>query len=409
MLTVAAQLADHTYPEREDPQGAFEWWLNPCGGDDLVPDDVKKAFGILNTALDGVSSFNRKKTKVKQGSGKKGDKGNPKPGDRAKPKNRVDECPLQLAAKGPPGSKILGVAMPPCPKKPAPKRKCKVPPRQATRRLNGNTMRTRSCSGDHTITNEIVITSVVYAPNANPIKVAVECKKKWGQACYHHSSAIRVNPQWATLTCPQEAATTAYRLEGVATDTWSAQHTGAGWVDDLTQHCDRDEYPPANLLDEKSPAWYLGGKSPQGQLVRFIPLGENRGAGSMWKGVCIRTPTQELSDAEFHAKVAKDPFLKTLPGSEQKDSKNPAVVTGTKHQVYAQVTVTSRPEFSINSWGHAANPAPEDGLRENTCWPSVRAAKDPGIALLTFDPFYAMMGKPPYNYAAKYEKGPNGS
>lgn len=70
MATTAAQMAAYAYPEEEDPEGAFSWWLSPCGGTNLVPDDIKRAFDILSTVADGVSSFSKPKN-IPKGSGRK--------------------------------------------------------------------------------------------------------------------------------------------------------------------------------------------------------------------------------------------------------------------------------------------------------------------------------------------------
>lgn len=40
MIITAAQMASYIYSEDQDPAGAFEWWLNPCGGTDLVPEEI---------------------------------------------------------------------------------------------------------------------------------------------------------------------------------------------------------------------------------------------------------------------------------------------------------------------------------------------------------------------------------
>jgi hypothetical protein len=84
MVATAAQMAAYLYPEEEDPEGAFSWWLAPCGGTELVPDEIKKVFGILSTVADGVTSF-AKPRNVRRGSGRRGDEGNPHESDRSKP------------------------------------------------------------------------------------------------------------------------------------------------------------------------------------------------------------------------------------------------------------------------------------------------------------------------------------
>lgn len=76
MATTAAQMAAYLYVDDDKPTDAFNWWLSPCGGTELVPKEIKKAFDILSTVADGVSSFKKPKN-LKKGSGKKGDDGNP--------------------------------------------------------------------------------------------------------------------------------------------------------------------------------------------------------------------------------------------------------------------------------------------------------------------------------------------
>ena len=98
MAATAAQMATYLYPEEEDPEGAFSWWLAPCGGTELVPDDIKKLFGILNSFADGVTSFKEPK-RVKKGSGKKGDSGNPHESDRGKPSLSKPKPPKKTTLK----------------------------------------------------------------------------------------------------------------------------------------------------------------------------------------------------------------------------------------------------------------------------------------------------------------------
>ncbi|KAH6855016.1 hypothetical protein B0I37DRAFT_45437 [Chaetomium sp. MPI-CAGE-AT-0009] len=69
MLMTAAEMASYIYLESEDPEGALSWWLSPCRGTDLVPDEVKKVLGILNSVSDDISSLEKPKNILK-GSGK---------------------------------------------------------------------------------------------------------------------------------------------------------------------------------------------------------------------------------------------------------------------------------------------------------------------------------------------------
>ena len=200
-----------------------------------------------------------------------------------------------------------------------------------------------------------VITSFAYAANAVSTQVAVECPKAASQACFHYSSAIRVNPQWATLTCPPEAASTAWRLKdsggGGATKVWSDQHKGEGWLDENNRPhgpCDRDEYLPAYLLKAQTPAWQNSGKNGQGQLVRYTPRLENSKAGQMWKGACFTGPIKALSNSNLENAVKADPkpqIVKTQHASRMRGS-----------VIEASTTLNERPEFTIDSWRHSANP-----------------------------------------------------
>lgn len=145
--------------------------------------------------------------------------------------------------------------------------------------------------------------------------------------------------------------------------------------------CDMDEYPPAGLLSNNDPAIVLGGSAPKGQLMRYLPFDENRGAGSMWKGACFKGPVAELTDKEFIDRLEKD-----LKHISQK-------LNEFTTQIRGSVWVDQRPEFTIVSWGHHHPPRPvyaaDDGLWVNPCWDSKKAPNDPGYAVLSIDPFYS--------------------
>jgi hypothetical protein len=72
MATTAAQMAAYLFSSEDKPEDAFSWWLSPCSGTELVPDEIKKIFDLLSTVTDGVSSFTKRKN-LKKGSRKKGD------------------------------------------------------------------------------------------------------------------------------------------------------------------------------------------------------------------------------------------------------------------------------------------------------------------------------------------------
>jgi hypothetical protein len=378
MVTTAAQMASYIYPEEQDPEGAFSWWLSPCGGTDLVPDEVKRVFDILNQVADGVSSFRPPKN-IPKGSGKKGDDGNPT--DRGKPR--------------PGGTRPTTTS-----------KACRVPPSKQTQRMMEakNVVRLLECSKDQTITKEMTITSIYYAAGAKPTQISKQCKQANTQACHHYSSVLRDHPDWRTLTCvPEAGKPSKVRDKGQATKAWSDQHKGKGWLDPVHrawQQCDRDEYPPAYFLNDSSPAWIHGGTDhPDGQLVRYLPWKQNQDAGKMWKGACFAPVVKDLSNRDFIDKVA---------AAKAPHNKNVVYHGTTKTVTVAAITVDYLPEFTITGWDHAANPLKNDGLDDNPCWPSKIAPKDPGFALLTFDPYYNGQD-PPYTYTDAYDPPNNGA
>ncbi|EFQ36648.1 uncharacterized protein GLRG_11794 [Colletotrichum graminicola M1.001] len=365
------------------PGGAFSWWLGPCGGTELVPEEIKETFGILSSVTDGVSRF--KKPKAPKGSGKKGDDANLT--NRAKPKQGTGSG-ANVLGKTQLGS--VGI-----------RKKCNVPKSQSTQRLGiaKNTMRRQSCVADQTQREEVIVTSLTYSARTTQVKAT--CSAACSQACYYYSSVIRNNQAWATLTCPQAAATTAHRQDGQATATWSTQHRGSGWTEEINRQqegCDCDEYPPAYLLDANSPAILNSGVDRTGQLVRYVPDTEKHKAGQMWKGACFGGTLQDLSDTNFDAAVSRD------PASAKHVSRPKSQLLRT----YMDSGVNTHPEFTIASYDHFGSPPANDGLNDNQCWPSGIAAADSGFALLTYDPYYDT-NPMPYRYDQAYVQGANGS
>ena len=372
MAATAAQMASYYYPEGEDPEGAFSWWLSPCGSTELVPDEIKKVFDILSSIPDGISSFKKPKTNKGKGSGRKGDTANPT--DRSKPKGGT--------GKGPNGTGG-----------PSSKKKCKIRPSEDLTRMGAakNTLRSQKCVADKTQKNDMIVTSLRYKPNPTRLPIVKDCAREHTQACYHYSSVIRINPAWRTLTCPPEAAATAHEMKRLAPTSWNRQHDGAGWQDEQYRqesNCERDEYPPLYLLGPQSPAYLNSGKNANGQLIRYIPWNENSGAGQNWKSICFQQLLEgsRLSDSEFQRKF-------NAAGNKVNRVKKQV------SQTFAEIEVDHRPEFSFGSWGHSGQGDRDDGLWDNPCWPNVLAPDDPGFCLFTFDPWYRGRA-PPYNYRA---------
>ncbi|KAG8626437.1 hypothetical protein KVT40_005382 [Elsinoe batatas] len=384
MATTAAQIAAYTYDGDNDAQGAFEWWLSPCGDTGLVPDELRQVFDILSTVADGVTRF-KAPPNLKKGSGRKGDAGNPN--DRTK---KRDESDRGGNSGGNNNNNNNGVSKP--------QKKCKVPPGKGTTRMGGgHTLRRQICKGETLHKTDMIITTLDWPANAQPTAFGHECRDVWSQACWHYSSAVSVNPQWRTLDCPPGAATTkvASRIAAPATKVYSQQHNGKGWTPkpDKQNNCQRDEWPPAYLLSTDLEAFTESGKSSKGQLVRLIEGRMNGGAGSYLSGKCLHpmVDSNVLSDDDFIKLVESVPINKR----HTQEQRNPRVKDVTS-QILVGVTTTKRPQFYWSSYPQAPADA---GLGSNKCWPSHLTPNDPGFALLTYDPYYGGRA-PPFNYRA---------
>ncbi|KAH8893995.1 hypothetical protein GQ53DRAFT_762804 [Thozetella sp. PMI_491] len=222
----------------------------------------------------------------------------------------------------------------------------------------GSTVKTRS---------DLVITSLSYAPNAAKIEVKEHCPAGLTQACYFYSSVAKAVPNFATITCHPEVATTAHLEDAKATASWASAHKGKGWKDKRNRKwpktCDMDELPPAHLLDKDIDAYIYAGKDGRGQRVRYLPDDHNRGAGKLWAGLCFKSVLVEMSDAEFKAAHAAAPAAAKSSGVQ-------------KGMEFVQAAVTRI------------------------------AARDPGFPLLAFDEFYNSNPPSPYKYDQDYNPPP---
>jgi hypothetical protein len=271
--------------------------------------------------------------------------------------------------------------------------------------LRSNTITSSECNQGQFTTHKYVITSLQYAANAPRLQVKATCSARWNQACYHYSSVVRENPNFATLVCPQEAATFKNTRDDppLATKMWDTEHKQ--WKDKqyrTEKSCDMDEYPPAYLLTPNDQAHALAGIHRDGQMVRWLPAGQNRGAGSMWRGVCFYAPMKELSPQAI-VDLAND--------NTKNFGRQPRVINPTSTEYEVGITVAQRPEFTIAQWDHAGNTGPggslDDGLSQNPCWPQKIAPEDPGFTLLSVDRYYDNRVIP-YDYSKAYIPGING-
>lgn len=363
-----AQLINYVYPNSEFPEEAFTWWLSPCGNTNMVPDEIKRAFDILSQVTH-PGSF-KAPSRIGKGSGRRGDAGNPT--DRSAPRREDNNANGAQTCKVPAGLSTFSYT-------------------------NGRTLRLQKCSGVTTHQTLYVPTTAAYSPGATALPVGKECSNKWSQACYHYSSAISNNPAWATLACPDEAAFGNYRPNGRATATWASQHRGAGWVDHLTSQCDMDEWPPAGLLSPRDDAFVYGGMDNRGQMVRFLPSGENRGAASMWSLMCFPSAMAQFPNSRLTSIANAAPGRMTRSQTRVVINTTKGVrttITKVITTVQYSIALEHRPALTITRYPPAQ---PSDGLKLNPCWNQARAPQDPGIALLTYDAFYGGRA-PPYNY-----------
>ncbi|KAF2742939.1 carbohydrate-binding module family 24 protein [Sporormia fimetaria CBS 119925] len=392
MLATGVQMANYLYDEDNDPPGAFSWWLSLCGDPALIPEDILTVFDILGSIGEGMTSFKKPK-KLQKGSGKKGDEGNPTEATRGKVRpGTTKKSPNPIAKK----------------------KKCDIKAAMRERRMI-NTIRYLNCDAqDQTQTTDWIIESLSPVKGAQTLQTITDCGNDAPQACYHYSSAIKVNPQWATLTCPPEAISSAWRYDfrgkPKVTDIWNDQHAGAGWLDsphypavkanlDLGQY-ERDEFPPAYLLNANHDAVKNAGINTKGQLMWYIPANQNKAGGRLWKGACFKPLFHQkiMEDANFKRQFNADLGKVVRVNPKKRCTESIATATADYH-----------PEFVIG-WAHDAPPADpdwHDGEKVNPCWDSTRAPEDPGLPLLTYGAAYDnnMMY---YDYMAPYGPGVNG-
>lgn len=186
------------------------------------------------------------------------------------------------------------------------------------------------CKAKVTTTHQTIITSLVYPNNLAPTQVTATCKSEYGQACYHYSSVISNNKQWATLTCPEAAATSANdRKDTGIVDKWSTSRNGKGWIEpslsSMSPQCDRDEYPPVYLIDPSGSVAKDRGTSKAGQRLRVLPKSENADAAKMWTGICFTNALPNTDAAVIDAAANKQ------AGGVKRKSINPSKLLGTSN------------------------------------------------------------------------------
>lgn len=195
---------------------------------------------------------------------------------------------------------------------------------------------------------------------------------------------------------------------------------------DIIRDCERDEFPPRYFWPEQK-------KVPKHmrQLVRFLPGDQNGGAGGLWAGFCNENnaaSTKQAKGKTYHTYVVSKnlkskqkaaPITEALAGKDKSKSRPESLGDGSPLgeltltlgvffvAIHSSVEVeTLRAIFSIAGF-EGLQPLPEDGLRDNPCYPS-DLVDDPGWALLTDDPWYHDAANAQHRASATlYQKAPD--
>ncbi|KAF2222118.1 hypothetical protein BDZ85DRAFT_239225 [Elsinoe ampelina] len=174
----------------------------------------------------------------------------------------------------------------------------------------------------------------------------------WEQACLNYKSVIDKGRVRALMTCP---GTTVLGDIRPWVRTWNRQHDNA-WVARIGLDCERDEWPPARIMQGQGQQW-----------IRLIPAGQNSGAGRLIRGVC--------PDKEAEREVGRSPARQVQDEGGCRDRAT-YVVTVTTQVTKQLLSIEFR---GVNAGG-------DYGISANPCWP--RGIAEPGFALLTDDDYY---------------------
>lgn len=216
----------------KNPVDAFDFWLSPCGGSELVPDDIKNVFDTANGIADGIVGWTAPKN-LKRGSGQKGDSGNPdrdrSPGGNGN-NRQVTETKIRSST-----SVIQTI--------------------------------TKTCTASH-----------------------------YSQACYHYYSVEQnYNWIPKQHTCRDKHENGGNRKAPALYDrqhhkNWRLFTSASVWNERSQQsedlNCQRDEFPAIYWMTKD---FEIDLPRRKGQLVRLLPSFENSGAANtMWAQFCKR-------------------------------------------------------------------------------------------------------------------------
>ncbi|KAG8528378.1 uncharacterized protein KY384_007296 [Bacidia gigantensis] len=206
--------------------------------------------------------------------------------------------------------------------------------------------------------------------------ITMTCEgKKYPQACAHYLSAVEVHKAATRFTCSDSNS----RTDAKATSTWTSQHTNKKWQEYTTidgLKCDADEWPPGYFWDQ--------GKT-LGQIVRWIPDGDNRGvAASNWGGFCGKNDGGE-GNGQYDKDGLVNKDLVNLGKSkvDKKNGKTEVIQETTSYE--AKFT---RAVFEFDFDKDVAGKDKDYAISDNDCWPRWILPNDPGYCLLKDDDWY---------------------
>lgn len=238
---------------------------------------------------------------------------------------------------------------------------------------------------------------------------------RYPQACYHYYSAIN-NYDWvkSVYTCSDSNAR-AEATQLTATHEWKKQHANKDWhsYTKSSYTFNNQEKPVTCQADEFPPAYFMPLPDPQhahGQLIRWLPSGENSGAANTeWGNFCAKEDGgkengQRHKTGQNAGKINTE--LVSMPSSgKEKTTKggNGKMTTVTEFEVKFTRAVFEMQFDKL--WPEMPSKENDWGLRQNPCWPEDILPDDPGYVLLTDDNWYKT-AMPPKDHRADYAKPP---
>lgn len=190
--------------------------------------------------------------------------------------------------------------------------------------------------------------------------------------CWHYSSVISVNPGHEYVTCPYGPQPAEKRP---IVDVWNAEHDRS--LAEIGDSCEADEWPPRKYIEVNDGYEFIEGHGKRipkddKQFIRFLDGGQNRKAGSAFRGCPKKHPANDVSTSI--------------------SLEAPRVAGGNMYTEWTQVmAVFTRVIFSVAFEDFVDPGDGDDGLTLNKCANLEgfgSKTKYPGYALLNRDSWF---------------------